>query len=281
VNPPARLIAFAGTIAVALAVGCDSPERQAAAAAEDTSQVAATPEQKQLWQDAADKGDTPGLQRVPIPPEPVIQRAPSQAPGAQPKPQPPSITITPGVRNELRVVLYPDDPFQRYTGPARVTKVEQNGERIEVQLPPGASGTPRTLALLVRLGTKPLPVKVGEMVDVAYQLRRDPQLPEDAIGIRNSAGAGIVHVIQGGNVLVQAVIPLFGLNAKQVDNQPGSPVQFIGVTLKPIDLTIGQTSPVDGAMARVIGNTVPAGKPVPGLTEGAPFTLNVMVWRVP
>jgi hypothetical protein len=271
-----------GAIALALGAACNSPERQAAAAARDASEVAATPEQKQLWQDAADKGDAPGLQSVPIPQEPVIQRRPSQAPGAQPKPQPPqSITIAPGVRSELRVVLYPEDPFERYTGPARVTKVEQNGDRIEVQLPPGASGTPRTLALLVRISSKPLPVKVGEMVDVAYQVRRDPQVPDDAIGIRNSAGAGVVHVIRGGNVLVQAVIPLFGLNVKQVDNQPGGPVQFIGASLKAIDLTMGQTSPVEGATARVVSSTVPPGKPVPGLNEGAPFTLNVMVWRVP
>jgi hypothetical protein len=269
-------------IALAIAVGCRSPERQAAAAARDASEVAATPEQKQLWQDAADKGDAPGLQRVPIPQEPVIQRRPSQTPGAQPKPQPPpSITITPTVRNELRVVVYPVDPFERYTGPARVTKVEQNGDRIEVELPPGAAGKPRTLALLVRIGSKPLPVKVGEMVDVAYQLRRDPQVPDDVIGIRNAAGAGIAHVMQGGKALVQAVIPLFGLNVGQTDNQPGAPVRFTGASLKPIDLTTGQTSPVEGAMARVIGSTVPPVKPVPGLSEGTPFNLNVMVWRVP
>ena len=66
-----RWDASAGIIALALAVGCDSPERQAAEAARNSSEVAVTAEQKQLWQDAADRGDTPGLQRVPVLEDPV------------------------------------------------------------------------------------------------------------------------------------------------------------------------------------------------------------------
>lgn len=268
-------------IALTIAVGCRSPERRAAAAARDVSEVAVTPEQKQLWQDAADKGDAPGLQRVPIVQDPVTQRTRSQVPGGQPKPAP--ITITPGTRHELRVLVYPDDPFESYTGRATVAKIEQNGDLIELQLPPGASGKPRTLALLVRIETKQLPVKVGEMVEVAYQLRRNPQVPNDVIAIRNSAGAGIGHVMQGANVLVQAAIPLFALSARQIDNQPTAPVQFTGAGVgpKPVDLTVGQTALVNGLTVRVLGSIVAPGKAPPGLTEGSPFTLNVMVWRVP
>jgi len=282
VTPRARQVASTGVIALTIAVGCRSPEREAAAAARDVSEVAVTPEQKQLWQDAADKGDAPGLQRVPVVQDPVAQRTRSQVPGGQPQPAPP-ITITPGTRHELRILVYPDDQYEIYTGPARVAKVEQNGDLIELQLPPGAAGKPRTLALLVRIETKPLPVKVGEMVDVAYQLRRNPQVPNDVIAIRNSAGAGIGHVMQGANVLVQAVIPLFALNARQIDNQPTAPVQFTGAGVgpKPVDLTVGQTALVNGLTVRVLGSIVAPGKAPPGLTEGSPFTLNVMVWRVP
>lgn len=281
-TPRARQVASAGLIALTIAVGCRSPERQAAKAARDTSQTAVTPEQKQLWQDAADKGDAPGLQRVPVVQDPVAQRTRSQVPGGQPKPGPP-ITIPPGTEHELRIVVYPDDPFESYTGRATVAQIEQNGDFIELQLPPGAAGKPRTLALLVRIDTNRLPVKVGEVVEVAYQLRRNPQVPNDVIAIRNSAGAGIGHVMQGANVLVQAVIPLFALNARQIDNQPTAPVQFTGAGVgpKPVDLTVGQTALVNGLTVRVLGSIVAPGKAPPGLTEGSPFTLNVMVWRVP
>lgn len=265
---------------MAIAVGCRSPEREAADAARDAADLAVTPEQKQLWQDAADKGDAPGLQRVPTVQAPVAQRRRSQVPNAQSKPGPP-ITITPGIQHELRIVVYPEDPFERYTGRARVTKIEQNGDLIELELPPGAAKKPRTLALLVRIENQRLPVKVGEIVDVAYQVRGDPQVPNDVIAIRNAAGAGIGHVIQGARVLVQAAIPLFGLNARQIDNQPTAPVQFTGVGLKQVDLTVGQTAILNGVTARVLASAVPSGKAIPGLTEGSPFTLNVMVWRVP
>lgn len=281
-TPSARRVASAGIVALTVAVGCDSAERQAAKAARNTSELEASAEQKRLWQDAADKGDAPGLQRVPVLPEPVTQRVRAQVPGAQSKPAP-QVTITPGVRNELRILVYPDTPFEGYTGPATVTKIEQNGDLIYLELPPAkSSGKPRTLALLVRIDTKKLPVKIGEPVNVAYQVRRDPQVPNDVMAIRKTGnGAGIAHVIRGGKVRVQSVIPLFGLNVQQTDDQPGAPVRFTGISLKPIDLTMGQTGPVDGAIVRVIGSGVPDKGAVQGLTEGAPFTLNVMVWKVP
>ena len=61
-------------IALAIAAGCRSSERQAAEAARNSSQVAVSPEQQQLWQEAAKEGATPGLERVPVPQEPVRSR---------------------------------------------------------------------------------------------------------------------------------------------------------------------------------------------------------------
>jgi hypothetical protein len=278
-------VVSAGIIVLAVAVGCQSSERKAAEAARNTSEVAASAEQKQLWQDAADKGLAPGLQRVPVVTDPVAARVRAQVPAAPPNPAPPQVTITAGVRNELRILVYPDNPFESYTGPATVTKIEQNGDLIHLELPPAKpSGKPRTLALLVRIDTKRLPVKVGEMVSVAYRVREDPQMPNDEIAIRiTGGGAGIAHVIRGSKVrIMQSGIPLFGLNAAQADDQPGAPVQFTGIGLKPIDLRMGQTGQVDvGVVARVLGSDAPGPGALPGLTEGAPFTLNVMVWKVP
>lgn len=276
-----RWDASAGIIALALAVGCDSPERQAAEAARNSSEVAVTAEQKQLWQDAAGRGDTPGLQRVPVLEDPVAQRARSQAPAApsQPAPAPaPQITIPEGVRNEIRILVYPNDPFASYTGPARVASVDKTGERIELTLP----GKLGTLTLLVRVDTKQLAVMAGDMVDVAYRARQLPQVPNDVIAIRTAGGGGIAHVMQGGNAPVQNVaIPLFNFTVGQRD-EPGLPVQISGPNLKPMDLAMGQVSPVgSGVMVRILGSTgVQQGTNV-GQVEGARFTVNLMVWRVP
>ena len=213
-----------------------------------------------------------------------MQRTRSQAPGAQPKPTPSTpITIPAGVRNEIRVMTYPTDPYQPYTGPARVEDiVDQKGERLRLALP----GKLGQLTLLVRVGSKPLPVMVGETVNVAYQLRRNPQMPNDVIGIRKSAGAsagvGIVHMMQGSTSPIKQIdIPLFNLTAQQV-NQPGFPVLILGPNLKGEPLGMGQQMDAGGgAVVRVIGSTGSDKAVSPGLIEGAPFTLNVMVWRVP
>jgi hypothetical protein len=244
--------------------------------------VAVTAEQKQLWEDAADQGDTPGLERVPTVQEPVTQRVRSQVPGGQPVPAPPApqATIQPSVRNEIRVLVYPNDPFANYTGAARVASVDKSGERIELTLP----GKLGTLTLLVRVDTKPLPLMAGDTVDVAYRARRNPRVPNDVIAIRIPGGAGIAHVMQGGKGPVQGVaVPLFGFDVGQRD-EPGFPVQVSGPNVKlPIDLGVGQVGAVVGigVMVRVVGSTgVQKGTNV-GLVEGAPFTLNVMVWRIP
>ena len=275
-----RRVASAGTIALAIAIGCNSPERQAAEAARNSSDVAVTAEQKQLWQEAAARGDTPGLERVPVLQDPVAQRARTQTPAGPPKPAPPQqTTIQQGVRNEIRVLVYPNDPFAIYTGPAKVEDVDKTGERIQLALP----GKLGTLTLLVRIEMKPLPVMVGDMVDVSYRARRNPQVPNDAIAIRQGGGAGIAHVMQGGKGPVQNVaIPLFNLNVGQRD-EPGLPVQISGPNVpKPIDIPMGRVDSVGGGVTvRVLGSTgVQKGTNV-GLIEGSPFTLNVMVWRVP
>ena len=274
-----RRAAAAGTFALAITIGCDSSERQAAEAARNTSDVAVTAEQKQLWQEAADRGDTPGLQRIPVLEQPVAQRARTQAPAAPSKPAPaPQITIPQGVRSEIRILVYPNDPFASYTGPAQVASVDKTGERIELTLP----GKLGTLTLLVRVDTKQLSLMAGDMVDVAYRARRRPQVPDDVIAIRTTGGGGIAHVMQGGNTPVQNVaIPLFNFTVGQRD-EPGLPVQISGPNLKPMDLAMGQVSPVGGGVVvRILGSTgVPQGANA-GQLEGARFTVNVMVWRVP
>jgi hypothetical protein len=274
----ARWLTPVGLIAFTVCVSCrPSPAEQAAETARETSQVAVSPQQKQLWQDAAKPGAAPGLERVPVVREPVTKRQRIPAPTAQPQAPPAgTLTIAQGVQSEIRILVYPNMPFESYTGPATVVGVDQNNERIQLNLGPRG-----TLTLLARVGGKPLPLAKGETVRVAYQQRQNPQVPNDAIAIQKEGGAGIAHVIRGGSGPIQAVIPLFGITATQLGAQPGSPVQIIGPALKPIELTMGQTVPAGDVTVRLLGTTgVGPGTDV-GLIEGAPFTINVMVWKVP
>ena len=133
----------------------------------------------------------------------------------------------------------------------------------------------------MRIGGQQLPLAKGETVNVSYQQRQNPQVPNDVIAIQKAGGAGIGHIIRGGTSPVQAVIPLFGITATQLAAQPGLPVQVMGPALKPIDLTMAQTVPAGDVTVRLLGSTgVGPGTDV-GLIEGSPFTINVMVWKVP
>ena len=257
---PARRVLLTGLIALAVSAGCRSSERQAAEAARNSSQTAATAEQKQLWQDAADNG-APGLERVPVPSEPVRPRARVQVPAGQSKPQP--VEIPKGVRSEIRILTYPKDPFASYMGQATVGAAA--GETIPLDL--GAAGT---LTLLVRAGDRRLPLKQNDVVDVWYQVSKDPDVPDDVIAIRmRNGGPGIAHVVRGESKLVQFTVPLFDVTAVQQDGQ-GLPVSISVPAFKDkaMTFTTGETKSVDtNVMALVVGSTR--------------FTLNVLVWSNP
>lgn len=269
-------------LALTIVISCrSSAEREATDAAENTAEVATTPEQRQLWQEAADQGQAPGLERVPVVEEPITQRTRSQAP-SQPIP-PQAVTIPQGVQNQIRVLVHPANPFLGYTGRARVSAIDPN-DRVRVTL---ELGDTRTLTVLVRVNGDPLPLSVDESVSVAYETGRDPRVPNEVIAIRKeNGGAGIAHVVRGGNEAMKAVdIPLFFMSVTQ-NPAPGlaePSVIFSGPPLKDnIGMSMGRTQPVGGNVwLRVVGSTGLAQDTDRGLIEGSPFTINVLVWRVP
>jgi len=248
----------AAFIAFALGAGCRSSERQAVDA---SAEVAVSPTQKQLWQDAADKG-APGLERVPVPQEPVQSRARTPA---QSRPVPAQPVRIPGdVRSQIRIVTFPRDPS--YTGGV-ATVVATDNDLIELNLGPAG-----TLRVLARANNKPIPVMKGDMVNVAYRTRQDPELPDDVIAIRTMrtrGGAGIAHVVHSSDKLVvDLVVPLFDVKLTQND-QPGLPVLITAPgfdSLKP--RAMGTTTSVDGDVRVFIVGTTP-------------FTVNALVWSNP
>src|SRR5215510_16255069 len=107
-------------IAVTISPGCRrSAAAQAADAAKNSSQLAASKEQAQLWQTAADKG-SPGLERVPVAPEPIAKRRGQSPPGRSTPVPPQPVVIPPGVQSSIRIVGFPAQPNNSYEGAATV-----------------------------------------------------------------------------------------------------------------------------------------------------------------
>ena len=257
----ARRVLVAGLIAVAVSAGCQSSERQAAEAARNSSEVAVTPEQKQLWQNAAENG-APGLERVPVPSEPVRPRERLQVPAGQAKPPRP-VEIPEGVHSEIRILTFPTNPFATYMGQATVG--EAKGETIPLDL-----GTAGTMTLLVRAGERRLPLKKDDVVDVWYHVSQDPEVPDDVIAIRMmNGGPGIAHVVRGGSTPIQVTVPLFDLTAIQ-QNKPGLPVSMISPSLKDkaVTFTSGEMKPIDTNVTAMVVGSIRS-------------TLNVLVWSNP
>ena len=261
------------TLAVAIAPGCrQSPESRAAEAAENTSELAVSQQQAQLWQNAAAKG-SPGLERVPTVEQPVERRRQSPPGRSTPVPRQP-ITIPSGVQNSIRIVEFPADPAKSYEGPATV--VDASGDRIRLDL-----GSKRILTVLAQAGGAPVRVAAGETVRVAYRSDIDPLAQDVIIGIRNAAGAGIVNVVRAGIKPVEAIVPLFNVTAQQTGTEPTSPVRISAPGLAPRDLITGQIGDFGGFSVFIVGSAgVGKGADVAQI-DGTPYALNVMVWKVP
>ena len=242
----------AALIVLVIGAGCRSSERQAVDA---SAEVAVSPAQKQLWQDAADKG-APGLERVPVPQEPVRSRERSARQSVPVPAQP--VKVPAGVVNQIRILTpHPKNPS--FMGKATV--VAANGNQIDINL--GAAGILRVLA---RANGRPLPIAKGDVVDVFYRVSQVPEMPDDVIAIRNDTGAGIAQMVRSADGPVELLVPLFNVNLKQ-ENQPGLPVSVTALKGAPA-FTTGQTTALDGDVRVLIVGT-------------SRFTLNVMVWRNP
>src|SRR5689334_12327717 len=81
---------------------------------------AVTPEQRRLWEQAAQRG-TPGLERLPIPARPLQRREPAGA--AAQAVQPSSPTLPPGVLTVARVVATSVTGPWEFSGKATVLDV--------------------------------------------------------------------------------------------------------------------------------------------------------------
>ena len=272
---PRRVSSGACIALMLIALGCGkSAEEKAAENAGQASNTAVSQNQKQLWQDVADKGGAPGLERVPVAPSPIDQRRATT--GTQSVPVPPQpITLPRSVENTIRILDHPPNPAMSHDGSATV--LVATGDTIQVDL-----GAKRTLSVLARLRGQPIPMPADRMVDVAYASRRGPTGQRSVIGIRVGSGAGIVHVMESSDDPLDIDIPLFNLHAKQLGSAPGSLIQMTGGPgVTPRELKPGAVMPVGDAIVFIVGSAGVTPGTDPGLIEGRPYALNVMVWKLP
>jgi len=262
-------------MALAVCLGCGSPESRAAEAAESTSQLAASTKQKQLWQDAADNGHAPGLERVPKVQNPVEPRKQPSQPGTSTPVPPQAVTIPPDVPSSIRIVGFPSDPGKTYEGPATV--VDAAGDRVQLDL-----GAKRILSILARAGGRPIRLTAGETVSVTYLQNRGPRDQRVSIGILTANGFGIVQAAESSDNPVDLKVPLFNVNAKQRGSDPAEGVRVIVAPgVAPEDLKPGEIKTIAGVTVFVVGSAgISKGAPAVPI-EGKPYALNVLVWKVP
>lgn len=175
-----------------------------------------------------------------------------------------TVTIPKDVISQIRILTHPADSTN-YKGSATVGAVV--GETITLNL-----GTGGTLTILARAGGKSLPVAMKDVVDVFYQERVDPDVPDDVIAIRTKSGAAIANVIRVGSAPLKLAVPLFDVSLVQQD-KPGiaePPVLITAPSFKDAaTFSTGEMKSVGDAMALVVGST------------SSPFMVNVLVWRNP
>ena len=131
-----------------------------------------TPEQSRLWRDVRDRRLLDDLDRL-AEPATVLTDRQRPLPASQTNPQP-EVNIPERIRNTIILVRASDPGEWTYNGVAKVTNVA--GERVDVGLSNG-----RTLTFAARVNGKPLPVRVGDPVDVEYRVRPDPLAPNASL----------------------------------------------------------------------------------------------------
>lgn len=264
------VIVLAGGALTVAACARQTPARQAADTARREATVAATAEQARLWREAADKGLTAGLQRLPVVERPVERRSQSQAVSQQVPAQP--VVIPAGVLSAVRILAAPALSAEGFVGSAAVRSVAD--DRLDLDL-----GLQRILAVLARAGGKPIPTSAGDTVQVDYHVRTDPRVPRDVLAIRTTAGKGIVSVVQGGNGPVTVTVPLFGLTARQIGSPPSMSVD-VGVGDAHRTMAAGETAQIGGLNVTLLGSSAYTGESAERI-EGSPYSINLIAWPSP
>ncbi len=238
---------------------------------ERAAALTGNPEQEQLWRAASSPHAAAAVERLaalqPSGPVPPLSPAPQQ------KPQPGAIPSK--VMSTIRIVSDLGAGGSEFAGKALVVQVDGNGERILLQLAPK-----RQLAIVAKVGGKPLGVSQKEAVDVQLRWRPGRIEREQFIAVRTPAGVEIASLVRTGRERVTLKAPLLSggmLTATQSLGIPLNDALSIEVdgpgfkdTLQP-----GMEKPYGERVIRVVASVA---RPAGG-NDGAAYGIELITWR--
>ncbi|HET9834536.1 MAG TPA: hypothetical protein VFP91_22590 [Vicinamibacterales bacterium] len=266
-----RFISFGLTAVLVFGVeGCRrSPESKIA---DQLSKLSAAPEQKRLWQQAADKKLAVGLQRVERSNRPVTVRLSSPiADQTQQAPINPSFPTT--LVSGLRITSTSGLVVPNLTGMAVVTDVDSTGERVTLDL-----GGKRTLSFVARVGGKPLGVAPGDQVRIEYHASDEHIGRRQILAVRANSGSGIVRITETGRKPPLTVsVPLFDLDVTQSGQSYTSVDVRVGNARK--TMRPGEKAQLGGMAVQVIANRAVTGPDAKTLEGGNPYAVEFIAWK--
>jgi hypothetical protein len=231
---------------------------------------ATRPEQTRLWQQAARQGAPEDFERL-IGGAPLMRR--DVVPVNPQAPATGGMALAPDVVTTLRVIDGPADTWE-YSGKAKVTDVTGNGERIVLD----AGG--RALVVLARVGGKPIGLKPGAAVDLAYRIKPDPLAREHVAGIGTDTGIDLVAAVVTGAApaVLRVGLPRLAFVARQV-GQPlnGSMPVVIEFGQAKATLSTAKPEQVGDVSVRLL---LSRARPSSGAgADGSAYGIDLLVWR--
>jgi len=246
--------------------------------ANDLSQHSTTPEQKRLWQQAADQKQAPGLTNLDQGNQPVQARQLVTPPDQAIPPQGTGM-LAPNVKSAVRIVETAGLQNE-YGGPATVTGINNNGEQLLLDL-----GNNRSVMLQARVDGKALSLLPNAAVTIDYRVRNDESNRRQIFALSGPNGVGVARITETGPMPIAVSVPLFLMEAKQSvppagrGRGPAQAVVDIRVGGVQQTLTGGQTAQVGGVTVTVLASRSPTGTRVDRLLEGGAYSLELIAWR--
>jgi hypothetical protein len=248
--------------------------------ANEQSQLSTTPEQKRLWQQAADQKQAPGLTNLDQGSQPVQARQLLTAADQAIPPQGTGL-IEPNVKNAVRIVETAGLQDE-YGGSATVKGITNNGEQLLLDL-----GNNRSVMLQARVDGKALLLMPNAAVTIDYRVRNDESNRRQIFALSGPNGVGVARVSETGPMPIAVSVPLFLLDATQSvpssgrggRGGPAQAVVNVRVAGAVQTLTSGQTVQFGGVTVTVLGSRSPTGTRVDRLLEGGAYSLELIAWR--
>jgi hypothetical protein len=235
------------------------------------SQLATTPEQKRLWNEAAAGARAAGLDTMPVVDRAVEVRKQVQVPdkGVQSL----ASELPKSLISGVLVLSAPQIKGNAFTGTARVTRID--GEKVDLEI-----GPKLTFGLQVRVRGGALKVETGETGRMEYRAGNSVFSRQMILGVLFEKGDGFLTVLEGGSKPVTVQVPTFKLTATQIGNPEKDTMKVeVRVGGSRQMLTQGQiySFKEEHLVIGLVGSTAYTGDKAFAV-EGDPYSINLIAW---